>query len=314
MGIGIAYGGGRTYSVVRFASSPNKSALGVSVGNFETASSPGVNKVRVTGWALDPDSKGSSVVDVKVNGVVVASQPANVAQTDVGAAHKGYGNNHGFNVTATTVGGSTKSVCVEARNLAGHGGTVSLGCKNVAVKPDLSGPFYDVSSVHPFEAEIAWLEAEGITGGFSDGTFRPTSAVTREGLAAFLWRYMGKPAPAANAPRFTDVPTTHPFSTAIRWMAGEKITSGFSDGTFRGNQAVTRQAAASFLWKLQGSRPPAPGARSFRDVPSTHTFHTAIRWLAGAGLTTGHADGTFRPSATLTRQAIASYLYNYDRL
>ena len=49
--------------------------------------------------------------------------------------------------------------------------------------------FPDVPSNHPFHDEIAWLVAEGITTGWPDNTFRPTNRVTRQAMAAFLYRF-----------------------------------------------------------------------------------------------------------------------------
>ncbi len=312
VGIGIAYGGGRTYSVVRFASSPNKSALGQAVGSFDSATSPAVNKLKVTGWAIDPDSTGAVVVDIRVDGALVSSVTANASRPDVGNSRKGFGDHHGLDVTVTAAGGATRSVCLAARNLAGHGSTVNLGCRNVLIKGN--GPFWDLTLSHPFAADIAWLKSSGITSGFADGTFRPNDDVSREALAAFLWRYAGQPAPAAGAPNFTDVPAAHPFRTAIRWMAGEGYATGYGDGTFRGNSPVTRQAVASFLWKFQG-RPPVPvGSPSFRDVPSGHPFRDAVRWMAGTRITTGYADNTFHPAENLSRQAMAAFLHRLDQL
>ena len=51
---------------------------------------------------------------------------------------------------------------------------------------------------------------------------------------------------------------------------------------------------------------------SFSDVPSYHSFHTEITWLAESGLTTGFDDGTYRPTAAVTRQALASFLHKYE--
>lgn len=53
--------------------------------------------------------------------------------------------------------------------------------------------FSDVPPDHPFAAEIAWLAEEGITDGFSDGTFRPGAAITRQAMAAFVYRYATSP-------------------------------------------------------------------------------------------------------------------------
>lgn len=48
--------------------------------------------------------------------------------------------------------------------------------------------FDDVPTSNPFHDEISWMVDVGITGGFSDGTYRPGSAVTRGSMAAFLQR------------------------------------------------------------------------------------------------------------------------------
>lgn len=47
-------------------------------------------------------------------------------------------------------------------------------------------PFTDVDPAGPFCGSITWLSATGITGGFADGTYRPTSAVSRQQMTRFL--------------------------------------------------------------------------------------------------------------------------------
>lgn len=49
--------------------------------------------------------------------------------------------------------------------------------------------FADVADDHPFATEIAWLADTGITTGWPDNTFRPTNRVTRQAMAAFLYRF-----------------------------------------------------------------------------------------------------------------------------
>ena len=39
-------------------------------------------------------------------------------------------------------------------------------------------------------AEIEWAAEIGLTTGFGDGTFRPTSRITRDAVAAFLYRML----------------------------------------------------------------------------------------------------------------------------
>ena len=59
-------------------------------------------------------------------------------------------------------------------------------------------------------------------------------------------------------------------------------------------------------WSRQIS--PAPVTPSFSDVPDTHPFYQEIEALAASGISTGFPDGTFRPSNTVTRQAMAAFL------
>lgn len=54
------------------------------------------------------------------------------------------------------------------------------------------GPFPDVGAGHPFATEIENMSEAGITGGFPDGTFRPSSPVTRQSMAAFMGRGLGR--------------------------------------------------------------------------------------------------------------------------
>ena len=42
-------------------------------------------------------------------------------------------------------------------------------------------------------------------------------------------------------------------------------------------------------------------AAEFTDVPASHTFHDAIMDCAAKGITSGYADGTFRPANNVTR-------------
>lgn len=51
------------------------------------------------------------------------------------------------------------------------------------------GPFSDVTTEgQAYAREIAWLESQGVTAGYPDGTYRPLGAMNRDALAAFLFR------------------------------------------------------------------------------------------------------------------------------
>jgi len=64
------------------------------------------------------------------------------------------------------------------------------------------------------------------------------------------WNRQISPAPATAT--FSDVPTSHPFFQEIEALAASGITTGYSDGTFRPNNYVTRQALAAYLARALG--------------------------------------------------------------
>jgi subtilisin-like proprotein convertase family protein len=52
----------------------------------------------------------------------------------------------------------------------------------------VSAPFPDVAVSHPFCKEIKWMKDSGVSTGFNDGTYRPSIAVTRQAMSAFMLR------------------------------------------------------------------------------------------------------------------------------
>ncbi|MGY1691178.1 S-layer homology domain-containing protein [Geodermatophilus sp. SYSU D01105] len=180
------------------------------------------------------------------------------------------------------------------------------------------GTFRDVSPGTQFAADIDWLVAQGITGGYADDTYRPTAPVTRQAMALFLHRFSH---PRAGTPQcdpgepgpFPDVPADAQACGAIRWLVGVRVTGGYADGRFKPAAAVTRQAMALFLYRLSHGSAPAPPCTSspFTDIAASDAACGAIRWLVDGRVTTGFADGGFHPLAPVTRGAMAAFLHRY---
>ncbi|MCC5951695.1 MAG: PD40 domain-containing protein [Acidimicrobiia bacterium] len=111
--------------------------------------------------------------------------------------------------------------------------------------------FVDVLTGHAFFAEIQWLAAARVTGGFGDGTYRPVSDVSRQAMAAFMYRLAGSPAfEVSVVPSFSDVGVGHPFFVEVEWLASSGVSLGYGDGTFRPTSEVSRQAMAAFMYRL----------------------------------------------------------------
>lgn len=175
--------------------------------------------------------------------------------------------------------------------------------------------FADVPVGTTFYSDIEWAVRAGVATGYAGGVFQPRAAVTREAMAAFLYRAatgQAVPACTGSGRTFSDVPTTHPFCGAIEWLAARGITTGFPDGTFRPGQSVSREAMAAFLFRAMndGADPTCTGdSRRFLDVRAGDTLCGSVEWLARSGITTGWPDGSFRPWAPVARQAMAAFLH-----
>ena len=109
--------------------------------------------------------------------------------------------------------------------------------------------FDDVKSGDYFYKPVIWAVEQGITTGVSKTSFNPQGVCTRAQTVTFLWRMAGKPEPAKNAKKFTDVETKDYFYKATLWASGKKILAGYDDNTFRPQGKCLRRQMVTFLYK-----------------------------------------------------------------
>ncbi|MFW2512638.1 lamin tail domain-containing protein [Demequina sp. SO4-13] len=223
-----------------------------------------------------------------------------------------------------------------------HGGVAYSDVRTVTVteptetepEPEPGAGFSDVSdktdspAYSEFFTEIAWIADQGISRGWTldDGSveFRPFANITRDAMAAFLYRHAGEPdVELPDKSPFVDVsPESTEFYEAIVWMHEEGVSRGWETTAgqeFRPFEPITRDAMAAFLSRY-GGEPDVelPEASPFVDVtPQSSEFYDEIVWLEGTGITTGwDTDGgtEFRPFAKTTRDAMAAFLFRFSGL
>lgn len=187
-------------------------------------------------------------------------------------------------------------------------------------------PFTDVKQGQKFYNEIAWMYTAKVTTGVKqpDGSvkYMPKANVTREAMAAFLFRQYGdKNYQAPKTSKFTDVKYGDKFYKEIAWMDSK----GYSTGVKQANGSVkympkanvTREAMAAFIYRIEKG---AGTGKSvvFNDVKPGQKFFKEINWMSGTGITTGikQSNGTYNyaPKANVTREAMAAFLYRADKL
>lgn len=136
-------------------------------------------------------------------------------------------------------------------------GAMAAFMYRLAGSPQFTAPtspsFSDVPRSHPFYQEIEWMRATGITQGNPDGTFGPQKAVSREAMAAFIYRASGKPAHSGTT-GFTDMDKTG-FKQEVSWFKSQGIATGWPDGTFRPQDSVNRDAMAAFMYRFTQKGP-----------------------------------------------------------
>lgn len=120
--------------------------------------------------------------------------------------------------------------------------------------------------------------------------------LTRGELAELLHARAGSPAPADPA----------------AWAMEEGVLTGYPDGSFRPEGAVTRQQLAAVLWR-QAGKPAASGSGAFSDGADVANYaRTAVDWASSVGIIKGFGDGTFRPAQTTNRAQAETVLARYD--
>src|SRR5439155_7233533 len=120
------------------------------------------------------------------------------------------------------------------------------------------GPhFSDVPVSSAFYNYIETAYNHGAVSGYSDGTFRPGSDVTRGQLCKVVALACGWSSYNPPSPTFSDVPPNSPFYGYIETAHNHGAVSGYSDGTFRPGSTATRGQISKIVYNARsgsGSR------------------------------------------------------------
>ncbi len=106
---------------------PGASPFGFFDGFFQDG-----DYVKVSGWVIDPETKGPLSVHMIYDGSTSWAIPANRSRPDVAAIYPDYGPNHGYEFEMRMSKG-THTLCAVAIN-TGWGANPLLGCRTVTVK------------------------------------------------------------------------------------------------------------------------------------------------------------------------------------
>lgn len=163
-----------------------------------------------------------------------------------------------------------------------------------------SGIQFSISKFSTFTVVLAQdpaVQVKAYMTGYADGTFKPGNSITRAEAASIIARTFSQSNVTAGV-AYSDVPAGHWAAEAIGQVTRSGIMKGYSGGSFKPNQTITRAEMATILSRLIISA--QDHAAGFSDI-SGHWAQAAIERMSQAGIITGYEDGTFRPDQTLTR-------------
>ncbi|CAH1055294.1 hypothetical protein PAECIP111894_01446 [Paenibacillus pseudetheri] len=175
-----------------------------------------------------------------------------------------------------------------------------------------SKTFGDING-HWAKSSIDLLASKLIVSGTNNNTFSPSQSITRAEFAALITRSLGL-ATVGGEIAFKDVNPNAWYADAIRTAAGAELISGYTDGSFKPGNPITRQEMASVLAKAikyTGKTLNADPAAltKFSDAASIPAWsQAAVAEIAAAGIIQGATDSSFAPQKLATRAEAVTML------
>lgn len=132
-------------------------------------------------------------------------------------------------------------------------GQVAAILHRMAGSPAVYGSsFSDVKASAYYSKAVAWASRRGVVEGFSDGTFRPDLPVSRQQLAAFLWRYAGlnrgDSGRRTSLAGYSDAGQVSAYAVEpMEWALAEGILQGTAKGTLQPQGQASRAQTAVLL-------------------------------------------------------------------
>lgn len=191
---------------------------------------------------------------------------------------------------------------------------VRQSCSLLVAEQSISFP--DVAVNNWARDSVDYLTARGLMSGNLDGTFGLNDSIQRRTVAMMLWRLAGSPQVEGESP-FPDV-TGGRYLMPVLWAYQNGIISGYTDGTFRPAEVISRQHFALMLYRyaqLTGVELPGQDngkLTDFSDYASMNPrMHEAMQWALDHGLILGRKGGVYDPAGGTTRAQMAVILTRY---
>ncbi|MDO5037762.1 MAG: S-layer homology domain-containing protein [Tissierellia bacterium] len=142
--------------------------------------------------------------------------------------------------------------------------------------------------------------------GYPGGVFRPQEGMTRAELAVMFTRLLkDRPEEDQAYPTpFKDVAPGAWYRRALGYAVKKGLIWGYPDGTFKPDQAISREEFAAMAARF--AQLSEKKDLAFRDMDPNRWSHEAVLLAASQGWIWGYPDGTFRPNQAISRAEVTA--------
>lgn len=146
---------------------------------------------------------------------------------------------------------------------------------------------------------IDWVNKDLING-YEDGTFKPDAKISRAEFMSLVNRAFGYSEKAAID--FKDVPADAWFADDVSKAKAAGYIDGYSDGTIKPDNFISRQEVAVIIMKITGIVPDLTATEKFHDSADIAVWSKgSIGAVVDANIMGGYPDGTFKAEGLITR-------------
>ncbi len=110
---------------------------------------------------------------------------------------------------------------------------------------------------------------------------------------------------------FTDIPSGHWATSYIYYISQRGLMNGMGGFSFAPETTMTRAMFVTVIGRLAGVNTASYTYSSFSDVDIGQWYGPYVAWASQNGIVTGYDDGTFRPTASITREQMAVIIIRY---
>lgn len=180
--------------------------------------------------------------------------------------------------------------------------------------------FTDVNESDWYHDAVYSSVQNGYFAGVGNNQFAPNQELTRATLAQVLYNAEGKPALAEGAANpFTDVAADQWYTDAVTWAANEGVVSGYGNGQFGPEDALTREQAVQILYNYAAhkgySTDGTADLSAFTDASSVSEWsNTAMQWAVATHIIAGTDTGAILAQGTATRAQMAQIIVHFHQM